>query len=48
MKKTASVKTTKGSTTKPMPAAGAQPVESALVGGLSNRTEKTDYSKKGK
>jgi len=46
MKKTG-VKMTKGSTTKPMPAAGAKPVESALVGGVSNKTERTDY-KKGK
>jgi len=48
MKKTASVKMTKGSVTKPLPAAGSQPIESALVGGLSNRTEKTNYGKKGK
>lgn len=41
------VKTTKGSTTKPLPAAGAKPAESALVGGVSNRTERVDY-KKGK
>jgi hypothetical protein len=40
-------KMTKGSVTKPLPAAGSKPVESALVGGVSNKTERTNY-KKGK
>ena len=42
------VKMTKGSVTKPMPAAGSQPIESAQIGGLSNKSEKTNYGKKGK
>ena len=38
----------RGALTKPLPAAGAMPVQSAMIGGISNRTSSPTSKKSGK